>query len=110
MQVKFLSNMKKETHLKGQKTKAENLKLIMKLYGYEIWRDPLNYCTLKDNKYLYFSTFKRALCDIRDEQVRKKLAGADDLDIAIMRINTIDNEFIKALSSCLAELGDEYRQ
>ena len=102
--------MKKEIHLKGQKTRAENLKLIMKLYGYEIWRDPLNYCTLKDNKYLYFSTFKKALIDIRDEIVRKKLGGTDTCDNAIKAIKLADEQFIKALSSCLAELGDEYRQ
>ena len=99
--------MKKETQQKAQATRKANEKKIMDVCGYEIWRDPLNYTTVKKGDNRYFSSLRTALIDIRDELIRNKLAGAETLENAIYEINRSDERFIDALSTALAELGDE---
>ena len=102
--------MKQSIKDKIKKTKEEGRKKIMDLCGYEIWRDPLNYTTFKDNNTLYFSTFKNALQDIRNEIIRKDLKGAKTLDNAIMVINDSDIAFTKALVEALDGLGQEFNE
>jgi hypothetical protein len=90
---------------KGRITKAENEKKILSVCGYEIWRDPLNYTTVKNGKNLYFSTFKLALTNIRNEIVKDKLADSENLNTVIERIEAVDKRFIDALSRAVAALG-----
>ena len=101
--------MNKQSQEKGRATKLANEKKIMDLCGYEIWRDPLNYVTIKDKKYLYFSTLQNVLIDIRNELIRNKLAGVENLEKAISAINASDSRFLEAISVSLAGLGEEFR-
>lgn len=89
---------------KGKETKIANTKKILDVCGYEIWRDPNNFTTVKDGKNLYFSTFKNALVDIRQELIRNKLAGSDSLTEAINRIMWVDSRFMEGLSKGLEGL------
>lgn len=99
--------MKKENHKRGVKTKKDNKKKILEIYGYEIWRDPLNYTVVRNKRNTYFTTFKNALSEIRNELIRNKIAGSENLEDAIERINAIDSEFLSTLSSLLVGVGRE---
>ena len=100
--------MTQATKDKIRKTSEDNEKKIMDLCGYEIWRDPLNYTTVKNGKNLYFTTFKNALIDIRNEVIRTDIAGAKMLDNAIKVINEVDEAFMKALVEALEKLRDDF--
>ena len=97
--------MKQEHKEKIRKTKQENRKKILEICGYEIWRDPFNYTTIKDGKNLYFSTFKNALIDIRYNLIRNKLENSKTLETAINRILEVDEIFLKALLDTVDKLG-----
>src|ERR1035437_9455246 len=100
-----MKKITQETRDKMKKTQEDNRKKIMDLCGYEIWREPLNYITIKNNKNLYFSTFKNALIDLRNEVIRTDLAGAKILDNAIKVITAADELFMKALAQALEGVG-----
>jgi len=97
--------MNKQSQAKSRATKLANEKKIMTICGYEIWRDPLNYTTIKNGKNLYFTSLRNALIDIRDELIRNKLAGVETLEKAIYEINRSDERFIDALFTALAGVG-----
>lgn len=98
--------MKQTTKDKIKESKENNEKKIINLCGYEIWRDPLNFTTIKDGKNRYHSTFLNALLDIRKQMVRNDLAPSETLEIAINRIIKVDETLIRTLSTCLGKLGD----
>ena len=96
---------KKIANEKRKITKANNEKKIIQLFGYEIWRDPLNYTVIKNGNNSYFSTYQNALKEIRDELIRNKLAGSETLEHSIKTIQKIDKDFLNALPKAVANLG-----
>lgn len=90
---------------KSVATKQENIKLVLKILGYEIWSDPLNYTVVRENRSRYFSTLKLALIDIRESLMKDSMEGSMILEETIDRLESIDARFLDALSRAMAKLG-----